>query len=238
VERVSQSGYGILNLSYYSVCRFTAKLTRWRGREQYTEGKFLPETYDPTDDDPSGPRESWPLLQEAEGKEYVVTLHISPPQLLSALEDPGRWSISDVLVPIYALNNRESFDELRAALESASQSLSNKFDAGQRLFKVVMATHCDLPREEWKVSEEEGRELATLLGYDFRMTSALTGEGVKELIEDYVRKVIEMREEDLRKEEEEWLRRESAPPPDAGAAGAGWRSKTRAAIKRVLAKGK
>lgn len=56
---------------------------------------------------------------------------ISPPrQPLSILDDPGRWAITDVLLLVYAVNNRQSFDELAALKE---KDLNSKFNAGEEL---------------------------------------------------------------------------------------------------------
>lgn len=219
-------------------------------REQFQTDLYLPETYDPTDDNPFGPRERYMFLQDSEG-DYLTLAHVSPPQPLSVLthrfpervpqipkpgskwvdhKKPESWRIADVLVLLYAVNSRQSFDELVGAVKERG-NLKEGFDVGDGLQVVVVATQADLPRESWEVSEEEGRELARSLGCGFQLTSALTGDGVKELIEGYLVKVIELREENQRKEKEA-----QSPQPATADRGATRWKKLGAAVKQAFRK--
>ena len=47
--------------------------------------------------------------------------------------------------------------------------------------KVLVANKCDLKRE---VTEQEGRDIAQEYGMKYIETSALSGQGVKEIFED------------------------------------------------------
>jgi small GTP-binding protein len=76
----------------------------------------------------------------------------------------------------YAVNDRESFDEIVSVWAPAVKSLGQD---GAKI--VVVACKIDLPRDQWKVSSVEGRILATSLGSSFVETSAKDDINVSEL---------------------------------------------------------
>ena len=99
-----------------------------------------------------------------------------------------------MLLLVYAVNSLDSFESLKAL----SWELKDKFDVGEELNKVIVATHADLPEENWAVSQLDGSTLARSRGCDFVITSAVDGRGVDQVFDPYVSQVIARREESHR----------------------------------------
>jgi GTPase SAR1 family protein len=91
----------------------------------------------------------------------------------------GYYNSAQVFLMCYAVDSRESFDDLRTRWlpwkESFQESRTNvkKF--------IIVATKCDLPSSAWTVSSFEGRRLAAELQCHFFETSAKENYQIEEL---------------------------------------------------------
>mmetsp|Transcript_4291 Transcript_4291/g.5919 ORF Transcript_4291/g.5919 Transcript_4291/m.5919 type:complete len:212 (-) Transcript_4291:292-927(-) len=102
---------------------------------------------------------------------------------------------ADGILLIYDVTNRESFDNVSRWVEQIDQH------AGTGCHRVLVANKSDLPPSQWKVSTEEGQELADQFKIPFFHTSAKTNIGVEEvflsLTKECVRKVAEKELEEM-----------------------------------------
>ena len=95
---------------------------------------------------------------------------------------------SKIVLFVYDITSRRSFEEVNFWVDMVKEVLGNKFVMG------LAGNKKDLFLEE-SVSEEEGKKKAEELGAIFKLTSAKTGYGIKELIEkllkEYIRRLNE-----------------------------------------------
>ncbi|KAH0789619.1 Ras family GTPase [Histomonas meleagridis] len=99
---------------------------------------------------------------------------------------PQIYRDRDVFILVYAINERESFDNI-SKIHSDIQRYkdTNKFPC------VLCANKIDLENER-QVSYEDGKALATTLGAQFLETSAKTGVGVQEIMTTAVNEYLKM----------------------------------------------
>ena len=95
---------------------------------------------------------------------------------------------SKIVLFVYDITSRRSFEEVNFWVDMVKEVLGNKFVMG------LAGNKKDLFLEE-SVSEDEGKKKAEELGAIFKLTSAKTGYGIKELIEkllkEYIRRLNE-----------------------------------------------
>jgi small GTP-binding protein len=60
---------------------------------------------------------------------------------------------------------------------------------------LLACNKCDLPQEQWHISEADLESYAKFRNYSYIFTSSITGEGLDEIFEDAARKVITYREQ-------------------------------------------
>lgn len=82
----------------------------------------------------------------------------------------------NIAVIVYSVDNKPSFEAVRSWYDDLANNDINANIA-------IVGNKSDLPEEERQVSYDEGFELATELEASFFETSALTGEGVKNMFE-------------------------------------------------------
>ena len=90
---------------------------------------------------------------------------------------------SKIVLFVYDITSRRSFEELNFWVDMVKEVLGDKFVIG------LAGNKKDLFLEE-KVSEDEGKKKAEELGAIFKLTSAKTGYGIKELIEKLLKEYI------------------------------------------------
>jgi GTPase SAR1 family protein len=94
----------------------------------------------------------------------------------------------DSLILVYDVGDRMTFTALPEIHKKALE-LSGKAD----LPVAVMANKFDMFQESREVSEEEGLEFAEAIGGLFGQCSAREGDGIKELIQQLMRQVVNER---------------------------------------------
>jgi small GTP-binding protein len=93
---------------------------------------------------------------------------------------------SDIVILVYDITNKKSFEELNYWYESAQKILGNDFMVG------VIGNKSDLFTQE-EVTEDEGKKYAEKIGAKFKLTSAKNEAAnftrfLEELFEDYIKK--------------------------------------------------
>lgn len=90
---------------------------------------------------------------------------------------------SKIVLFVYDITSRKSFEEINFWVDMVKEVLGNKFVIG------LAGNKKDLFLEE-NISEDEGKKKAEELGAIFKLTSAKTGYGIKELIEKLLKEYI------------------------------------------------
>ena len=80
---------------------------------------------------------------------------------------------------VFDYSNRESFNNITKWLDEIKENLNN-------VSIVLFGNKCDLPKEEWKVTQEEAQKFAENKKLPFFNTSAKNNIGIKEGFEEVV----------------------------------------------------
>lgn len=142
--------------------------------------KFFCDEYDPTIED------SYSKQVVVDGKSVVLDiLDTAGQDEYSAMRETYMRG-GEGFILVYSLNSRDSFDEV---LEFAGLISRVKDVDIRKVPLLLLGNKCDLPEEEWEVSEQEGKELAKNLGAKFFLTSAYLTINIQESFEQMVRQV-------------------------------------------------
>jgi Ras-related protein Rab-8A len=91
----------------------------------------------------------------------------------------------------FDVSDRKSFENVK------NWGRQIKDNAQENVVRVLLANKADIPKDEWAISEEEGKQLAASLGdISIVETSAKEGVGVEEAFKIMAQKILEQLEAD------------------------------------------
>ena len=146
--------------------------------------EFFADEYDPTIED------SYQKQVDVDGSVYQVDiLDTAGQEEYSAMRDMY-MAEGESFVICYSSTNADSFQAVMEFAELAARVQDKTYE---EIPLVLVQTKCDMPQEDWEVTESEGRAMATRLGCPFVQTSAFTGQGVKDVFQNVVKEVLQAR---------------------------------------------
>jgi GTPase KRas protein len=148
-----------------------------------------------------------PTIEDSYRKNLVVDESVYELDLLdtagqeeySAMRD-AYMSEGEAFALVYAVNSRDSFE----SLVEFADLISRLRDCDvKRVPLVLIANKTDLPEEDWQVCEREGTAFASRIGATYVATSAKTGANVELAFATLIRRVVVMRNAELKNETSE-----------------------------------
>jgi GTPase KRas protein len=148
-----------------------------------------------------------PTIEDSYRKSLVVDSSVYELDLLdtagqeeySAMRD-AYMSEGEAFALVYAVNSRDSFE----SLVEFADLISRLRDCDvKRVPLVLIANKTDLPEEDWQVCEREGTAFASRIGATYVATSAKTGANVELAFATLIRRVVAMRNAEVKSETSE-----------------------------------
>jgi small GTP-binding protein len=99
---------------------------------------------------------------------------------------------SDAVVLVYAVNDKNSFNELDSWLEKLNETA----DISKKPI-IIIGNKADINESERVITYEEGKEYASKKGYNFYETSAKTGQNVQEAFNDIFEQLYKIYEDEI-----------------------------------------
>jgi len=111
-----------------------------------------------------------------DGKQATMVVHDTAGQERFGQMTASIFRKVEGIILCYACNSLQSFDNLQRSWISAIEMYA---PPGGR---AIIATKCDLPRDQWQVTEEQGRQYAEDQGFSFFLSSSKSGTNIDEVM--------------------------------------------------------
>ena len=134
------------------------------------------------------------IHEEFNGIQYSIKLWDTTGQERFASLATNYLKKADGVIFVYAINNKQSFENITKWLE-----LLNKTNNNAALKMSLVANKIDL-EDQREVTKEEGETLANKLSMVHSEVSAKTGEGLQEAYKGLVNSIIEVNKGKIEKE--------------------------------------
>ena len=135
-------------------------------------------------------------------KNFVINLWNGPGQEIFSSISKIYMKGADIVIFVYSIVDRSSFEKLMFHINTAFEILGNDFKG------AIVGNKCDLYENE-EVKAEEGEELAKKYGFKFALSSAKESKGfnyfLEELIKEFLlqKKLINIKDIEIIKERKE-----------------------------------